>query len=209
MLNDLMKQRRSIRKFKNTMPGRELLEQILEAGINAPSASNKQPWKFLVITDQAKIEQAAELVAGEVSNISGKLATTFLEGFTRYGENFSVFKNAPVLIIPLYRVFPLLSHLFDPDAEVDFKTVEQLELKSALISVSCAIQNMLLMAEEQGLGACCMTGPLLAESGLVKLFDIPDGWEIAALIPIGVPDEKPEMPERKTLKSTIRWITGE
>ena len=209
MVYDLMLKRRSIRKFKASMPPRELLEKIVAAGIAAPSASNKQSWKFVIVTDQVLIKKAASVVRAESDQIGSILATPFQEGFIQYAENFSIFERAPVLIVPLYRIFPLLSHLLPPGDGQNQYQIEQLELKSALISVSCAIENMLLMAEDSGLGACCMTGPLLASGPLKTLFNVSDGWDIASVIPVGFPDENPLMPKRKQLNSTIKWITGE
>ncbi len=49
--------RRSIRKFEKRAVGEELIRQVLEAGMTAPSAGNQQPWQFLVITDRALLAQ--------------------------------------------------------------------------------------------------------------------------------------------------------
>lgn len=53
MLN-AVKNRRSIRKYQNKPVERELIEQILQAGILAPSSKNRQPWRFIVVTGRAK-----------------------------------------------------------------------------------------------------------------------------------------------------------
>ncbi|MHA1972096.1 MAG: nitroreductase family protein, partial [Candidatus Hodarchaeales archaeon] len=66
---ELLKTRRSIRKYKNTPVEKEKLDKCLEAARWAPSASNKQPWEFLVVTNKetreklAKIHPYAEFVA--------------------------------------------------------------------------------------------------------------------------------------------------
>lgn len=57
-----IKDRVSVRKFKNQKIDRTVIERILEAGRSAPSAKNRQPWRFIVIDDdklKAKIEKAA------------------------------------------------------------------------------------------------------------------------------------------------------
>ena len=59
----LLKGRRSIRRYRpDPVPG-EMIEQLLEAGRVAPSASNRQPWAFIVVQDKALIEQVAEHAA--------------------------------------------------------------------------------------------------------------------------------------------------
>ena len=62
-----IKNRRSIRKYKNEVVDKEVIVQILQAGMLAPSSKNRQPWKFVVATESAKAEacQAMERESGE------------------------------------------------------------------------------------------------------------------------------------------------
>ena len=63
-LNDtlaLLKSRRSIRKYKNTPVEQEKLYMCLEAAQWAPSASNKQPWEFMIVKEQKIREKLAEM----------------------------------------------------------------------------------------------------------------------------------------------------
>ena len=53
-VEEIVKTRRSIRKYKDTPVPKELIEQVLKAGMAAPSSKNRQPWKFLVVSGQAK-----------------------------------------------------------------------------------------------------------------------------------------------------------
>ncbi len=52
MILELMKSRRSVCRFKPEVPPRKLVEQVIEAAITAPSASNRQPWRFLAVADR-------------------------------------------------------------------------------------------------------------------------------------------------------------
>ncbi len=61
MFKDLLKKRRTIRKYKNEKLSEEDLRTILSAGLHAPSGSNKNPWQFIVITDEENIKKAADL----------------------------------------------------------------------------------------------------------------------------------------------------
>ncbi|MHA1953776.1 MAG: nitroreductase family protein, partial [Candidatus Heimdallarchaeaceae archaeon] len=58
---DLLKTRRSIRKYKNTPVEEEKIQKCLEAARWAPSASNKQPWEFLIVTDETIRMKLTEL----------------------------------------------------------------------------------------------------------------------------------------------------
>lgn len=56
-LNEIITNRTSVRKYTNEKPSRTLLEQVIEAARQAPSAVNKQPWRFVVITNKEKLAE--------------------------------------------------------------------------------------------------------------------------------------------------------
>lgn len=58
---DIITQRRSIRSYTEQMVDTESLKSILAAGMNAPSAGNQQPWRFLVVTDPVRLRHMAEV----------------------------------------------------------------------------------------------------------------------------------------------------
>lgn len=76
-------ERRSIRKFKSEMPPKALIEQVIEAGLAAPSAMNAQKTKILVITDKE--------LRDELRKMNAK--------FMGLSENDDPFYNAPVVLI--------------------------------------------------------------------------------------------------------------
>jgi nitroreductase len=129
------------------------------------------------------------------------------DGFETYSGHFMNFNHAAALMVPLYRASVGLSGMLDGAAtHEDRQLFQDFEYHSALLSVGLAIQNILLLAEELGIGACCLTGPLIAKNKLEKCFSIPVGWQIAALIMLGYADEVPKNPGRKPLNSFIRWL---
>ena len=75
-ITDAIRQRRSIREYKQEMPSAADIEKILDAARWAPSGMNNQPWRFLVITDRIKKEGLAK--------------------FTKYKDTI---KAAPVVIV--------------------------------------------------------------------------------------------------------------
>ena len=52
--------RRSIRRYENRLVDRETIERILRAGVAAPSANNRQPWEFVVVTEREILDRIAE-----------------------------------------------------------------------------------------------------------------------------------------------------
>ncbi|MEE9465246.1 MAG: nitroreductase family protein [Candidatus Neomarinimicrobiota bacterium] len=207
MIYDLMASRRSIRKFQVEVPNKELIEQLIEAAITAPSASNKQPWRFLIVTSPTVKEQLYRAVHDAVELIAGHVDSHFEQGFRAYGDYFTRFNEAPIVIIPLFRPLSLLSNMVDDELEIGQKNdIIRMEYESGLVSTSLAIQNLLLMAHELGLGASGMTGPLVALKKIRRILSLPTSWGVVAFIPVGFPGEEPDAPPRKQLRNVIKWI---
>ncbi len=69
---DYIKERRSIRKYKAQSLDKRIIEEIIKAGILAPSAKNRQPWKFIVYSGKSKNELLAEMEKGLLRERDGK-----------------------------------------------------------------------------------------------------------------------------------------
>ncbi len=109
--------------------------------------------------------------------------------------------------MPVYRDRdPHRGYLEESVSEPDRAMFTALNRHSTVMSVACAVQNLLLMAEERELGACCMTGPLISGNRLNECFNIPESWHIAAVIAVGYPDETPGHIERKPVNKVTSWI---
>ncbi|MBI4345395.1 MAG: nitroreductase family protein [Elusimicrobia bacterium] len=207
MILDFLKSRRSVRRFKPERPPREVIDRLIDAAVSAPSASNKQPWRFVIVTDPAVIRRMAADVRAAVERIAPHVEPDYEPAFRAYGDYFTRFQEAPVVIVPLYRSLTLLSNMVDAGLGQDDRAAIQLmEENSGLIGASLAIQNLLLMAHDQGLGASGMTGPLVALGALRQALEVPPSWQIAALIPVGYPAEAPAATPRKPVESVVRWI---
>ena len=192
MIDKVMAARRSVRRFTPEAPPRALLERLLEAAVTAPSASNKQPWRFVVVTSPSRIAALAAEVREAVELIARHVEPRSESAFRAYGTYFTRFEAAPVVIVALYRSLTVLSDLVDAALPEPARArIAAMEERSGLIGVSMALQNLLLMAHELGLGASGMTGPLVAADRLRTLLEVPPSWEIAALVPVGYPAETP------------------
>ena len=157
-----------------------------------------------MIRDRSLIEAAARETEAELRRIDSRIDPAFREEFQNYTHHFTIFRAAPVVIVPLFRPVTGLTALLVQDAPVDLlERLRRMERHAAMMSVAMAIQNLLLAAESADLGACCVTAPLLAAAGLSDLLEIPDGWEIAALVAVGWPAESPPDPGRKPVQSIV------
>jgi nitroreductase len=209
-IEEVMRSRRSVRRFKPESPGRERVEHLIEVACTAPSASNKQPWRFFVVDDRSTIDRMADEVQAAVDRIVPHVEPQFMDSFRAYGDYFVRFSAAPVVVVPVFREIAVLSNLVDagvgPD---DLEQIRVMESVSGLASTSLAIQNLLLYAHATGLGASCMTGPLVAMRALKNVLGVPESWQIAAVVAVGFPDEDPATTPRKPVGAVLRWVGDE
>jgi coenzyme F420-0:L-glutamate ligase / coenzyme F420-1:gamma-L-glutamate ligase len=206
LIEELIRSRRSIRRYKAEKPARALIEKLIEVAACAPSASNKQPWRFFVADDATTISRMAQAVQEAVERIASHVEPAFNDAFRAYGDYFVRFRDAPVVIVPVFREMEVLSNLVDAaTAERDRELIRVMELNSGLISTSLALQNLMLYAHSLGLGSSCMTGPLVAAPAIKALLRIPESWRVAACVPVGYPAEAPESAGRKPVAAVLRW----
>jgi nitroreductase len=207
MIFDLLRSRRSVRRFRPEMPPREMIERIIEAASLAPSASNRQPWRFFVVTSRTRIDALSAGVERAIDRIATSLDPESEPAFRAYGDYFVRFREAPIVVVVLAQSSPLLSNLTNARLEADDASrVARVEELSGIIGASLALENLLLAAHALGLGASAMTGPLLASDVLRVELKIPSSWEPIAVVPLGYPDEDPRATDRKPPERIIRWI---
>lgn len=188
--DELVKSRRSIRSFNDTPVNRDEVLEIIETAVFAPSANNRQGWKFYCVASRSKIESMADEVSRVLLRTSGRseVVDEMMEG---YSANFTVFRNAPTILACCYvKPAGFNFRVFETDEENRHFTGE-------LISVSMAMQNILLLAEARGLGSLVLTAPLIGAREIKKILGIPGKYTIAAFICLGHCDSRPPMPGRK------------
>ena len=198
-LLELIRSRRSVRRFSDRAVGREDIARLLEAARWAPSNHNRQPWRFLVIEDKQQINRLAETVRQGLSEKLKSLpeaAATYAGEFTYYATFFS---NAPVLLVVLHKQpvgvsAPLLAGLKNPEL-----------VSGEPLSVAMAVQNLLLAAQALGLGTCVLTGPLLVQDALTGGLDLPAGHNLTCLVALGHPAESSAPPRRKTIEQIVEF----
>jgi len=209
-LFDAIAGRVSIRRFRDLpVPDRDI-ERILDAGRLAPSANNTQPWSFLVIRDKALLAKMADGVRQQVDRMipfaeSEKQA----QRLAAYkGHYYTFFEKAPVVIAVFLEAYDASSSQLLGRMGYGPGDIARLRPNPGLQSVAAAIEHMLLAAHALGYGSCWMTGPLIAQEAFEQLLGYGKERSIAALLPLGVPDESPAARPRKALGEVVR-TTGE
>ena len=204
-LFDAIQGRKSIRRFKQIPVSGQDIQKILDAGRLAPSANNTQPWSFLVIRDRSVLKTMAGATRDMIDRMipfaeDGKQAQRLAAYKNSY---YTFFEHAPVVIAVLMESYDagtdrLLARMGYPAEDI-----KRLRPSPGLQSVAAAIEHMLLMVHALGYGSCWMTGPLVAQEAFEKLLGYGKEKSIAALLPVGVPDENPPARPRKALKEIM------
>lgn len=207
-LLDIIKSRRSIRKFKDTPVPRDDVIKILEAGRWAPSATNSQPWRFVVVESKKTIQDVAEAVRNILDDIISRTRDEKVKRrLLAYRDSYyTLFENAPVTIAILMEPYRSATEAALKDAGTSEEEIMRMRPDPGLQSVAAAIQNMLLIAHALGYGACWMTGPVIAYQKIENILDAPQGLRLVALVPVGVSDESPHPRPRKALSEIVAFI---
>ncbi len=191
-LLELLRTRRSVRAFLPEPLDPEILDKLIEAARWAPSAGNRQAWRFMAVESPQMLARMGEVVAEAVQRLRVSVRADLRSISDRYLDNFLHFTSAPVVLVPVWRSGAALLAAAAPATARPTDGDEE-----GLASVAAAIQNLLLAAHALGVGACWMTGPLVAREALQRLLNVPDGWRIAALIPLGKPAAATVEPKRR------------
>lgn len=187
--------RRSIRKYDGREVPREMLERIVAAGLCAPSAKNRQPWKFVVVTDNAKrdalsvMERGLEREKHEpfLPESSGNLADA--------EHTLKVMRQASAVIF----VVNVLGAEISQALTVDERVYEICNAQS----IGAAVQNMSLAAVELGLGSLWVCNTFFSQRELNEWLNT-DG-ELFAALAVGYAAESPSPRPRKPLSEAVEW----
>lgn len=188
--------RRSIRKYtKTAIPEQDILE-IIAAAVKAPSAKNRQPWKFIVIQGQAKTQMLEAFRKGIQREESGTaLLPNSRQHIAAAKHTVDIIEQAPVTI---FIINTGGAGIFTPRTPE-----EQIYELANIQSISAAIQNMLITAEEKGLGSLWICDIFFAYEELCQWVNT--NGELIAAVALGVPAETPAARPRKTLNDVVVW----
>ncbi|MGA7876649.1 MAG: nitroreductase family protein [Desulfoferrobacter sp.] len=199
-LDTAIKERRSIRKYLPKELSKELLQDVLEVALWAPSGMNRQDWELVVVRG-GQLERLKEIVSKSKEFILPHLKELFSEKIIKISlQVFKDFGGAPAVIL-VY----IPKEIIPYDRSLDERGRFHLEFKrhSRLLSASALIQNLLLAAHSRGLGTCWMTGPLYMTEEINEFLGRKDK-ELVSLITIGYPDQSPPAPPRK--EDVVHWV---
>lgn len=179
---DVVFSRRSIRRYAPQAIPETTIERVLTAATWAPSAHNRQPWRFALVSGGQRKRDLANAMGRRLRHdlqADGLPEEAIEKDVQRSYERIS---RAPVLVL-------ICLSMEDMDSYPDQKR-QRNEWIMAAQSAAMAGQNLLLAAEAEGLGACWMCAPLFCADVVRKVLALPAGWQPQGLITLGHAAEK-------------------
>ncbi|OON95099.1 MAG: nitroreductase [Candidatus Epulonipiscioides saccharophilum] len=183
----MIKERRSVRKYKDEIVDKKTVEDIIEDCRFAPSWGNTQTARYNIITDPKIINELAEkCVSGFVYNM----------------KTLKHAKNVAVISFVKGK-----SGAFEKDkaAALGFKDGYVTSKGSAweVFDSGIATQTFCLSAYDHGVGTCILG--VIEDENIKKVLSLPDEETVAVIVTFGYPDETPQAPPRKEVAELARF----
>lgn len=174
----IFNQHRTIRKYKNTAVGDDLLSEILHAGTRASTTGNMQVYSIISTRDNEIKEQLAPCHFNQPMVKQAPVVLTFCSDYNRFNK-WCVQRNAE----PGYDNF--------------------LSFMTGAIDALLVAQNVCLAAEARGLGICYLGTTIYMAEKIIDILDLPEGVVPVTTVTVGYPDEDPPLTDRLPLEAVL------
>jgi nitroreductase len=203
-VKEAIQKRRSMRKFLDRPVSAEMINEILEAARLAPSASNRQPWRFIVVTDPKERAKLRQVCWDQAFIEQAPVVFICCADLTAYAKP-SRLKRSQEFID--YGVTETLSGRFaDPELRAALLNMPDPDLgmflSAAVANTYIAIEHMVLTATALGLSSCWV-GALGGEGELNAMFRLPKTTIVAAVLPVGYTATTPPPRPRISLSEML------
>lgn len=175
---DLLRSRRTIRKYTSDEVSDELLNKILEAGCRTSTTGNMQVYSIIVTRDAERKKALAPLHFNQKMTTDAPVVLTFCADFNRFNK-WCELNNAS----PGYDNF--------------------LSFITASIDALLVAQTVCIAAESEGLGICYMGTTTYMAHKIIELLKLPKGVVPVTTVTLGWPSELPEQTDRLPQKAVI------
>ena len=182
--NELVINRRSIRKYKDEIVPHDILLKIIDDSTYAPSSGNEQPWEFIIVSDKSLMKQISDdcknTLLERINSNPDDYAKKYKAVLSR--EEYNIFYNAPSVIF----------------------IVGSKNLKNTEVNCTLSASYLMFSAANEGLGSCWISfGKFISDIKIKEKLGLTDENFIVAPIIVGYPDDNPVKPNRNTLKIKI------
>ena len=198
-LEEAMSTARAIRRYRDDPVSDEVLAECLEAATWAPSGSNRQGWRFVVLRSP---------------EVRALLGPAYRRGWASMSGGYGLAEIDPKDNSPRARMGRTMNKFVERFEDVPVYVLFCIEGRARSValtdgaSIYPAVQNFLLAARARGLGGVITAWYQFCERALRDLLGIPDDWQIACLVPLGYPEGKHGSLRRRALNDVAcidRW----
>ncbi len=175
--------RQSIKKFSSRPVEREKLEQLLDAGAQAPNHYKVRPWRFVVIQGAAR-ERLGEVMADVLKR---KFPGVPPEGLQK--ERAKPLRSPVIIAVGV-----------DEPSEPKVLRVEN------LCAAAAACENILIAAEALGLGSHWRTGDAARDADIKRFLGFGENEPLIGFLYVGYPEMEPPPPTRPGYQDRTRWL---
>jgi nitroreductase len=175
--------RHSIAKVKSDPIAREQIERILNAAVQAPNHHHLRPWRFVVLTGESRKALGA-IMANSLKKKNPDLTEVALE-----------IEQAKPLRAPV-----LIAVGVDKSNDPRVPEIEN------ICAVAAAVENLLLAAHAEGLGAMWRTGQAVHDPQVKKFLGFAEDQPILSFVYLGLPDMLPPEVERLSFEDRTMWM---
>jgi F420 biosynthesis protein FbiB-like protein len=192
-LRHFLRTRRSVRRFKAEPVPDSVMQDILTTATFAPSAHNRQPWRFAIVTSSASKQKLGEALTAKMRADMLTEGAPEAEIEKRMTNSLRRIDEAPVLIL-------LCRDMTDVRADTPEEAIMGIQ------SVAAAGIQLMLAAHAEGLGANWICWPMYAQLETQVALGLPEKWEPQAMVIVGYANEEPKEKVLKPLDEIIQIL---
>lgn len=182
---DAIHNRHSIKKVKPDAVPREVIEKLLDAAVQAPNHYKVRPWRFVVLTGEAR------------HRLGDTMSASLRERHSEFPqEAFDKAHDTPL------RAPVVIAVGVDKPSEAKVLEIEN------ICAAAAATQNLLLAAHAQGLGAKWRTGEWATDVTVKAFLGFEADQHLIGFVYIGYPEFDMEFPPRPSYEDRVRWMEG-
>jgi nitroreductase len=201
-LSEVIEKRTSVRRYRPDSVPEEKLKRVLNAGRRAPSWGNVQPWRFIIVKDEATKRALAEACRGQKHVERAPVLIVCCGDLRAWGaqkQRLFELVDAGALRVPKEFIEEKImkDELFNPSL-----AGQEALVRKTHEQVLLAIQNIHLAAVDEGLGSCIVAGGMM-EDKVKEILNIPAEVVVTAILTLGYPDKEPAPRPRVPLEELV------
>jgi nitroreductase len=178
--------RTSVRRFQKRPVPRAAVQQLLDCAVRAPNHKLTEPWRFAVLTGQAK-DRFSEIRARHrlkrFADASSPEAHAAADKVRREAG------ETPAYIVVMVTVSP-----------------DEITREDDYAATMMAVGNMMTAAQALGLGSYLRTGGVMRDPGLLELARVPEGYRVVGILSLGYPADVETPRRRKAAEELTQWL---